>query len=94
MSCKDSDVFALEGSIDKILSKGGSKGIKEIKKELRACNEKDYNHWIKRRLATEEEVSEELFYSELMDRICSLFPMKYMRTEEDKYARTLSHNDV
>ncbi len=39
MKCKDSDVFALESSIEKILNTGEWKGIKEIETELKQPEE-------------------------------------------------------
>lgn len=95
MKCKDSDVFALESSIEKILNNGQWKDIEEIESELKSSDEDKYLNWFKRKneqLSMEH--SEELFYKELMDRMCKLFPMKYRHDNNSSlYARTMGHND-
>ena len=97
MQCKDSDVFALESSVEKILNKGDWKGLKEIENELSVSDENNYKSWLSRKKDQfQNEQSEELFYKDLMDRMCSLFPMKYRKSEEAasvKYARNIGHND-
>lgn len=95
MKCKDSDVFALESSIEKILNTGQWKDIHEIETELKNSEERKYKSWYTRKndqLSSEH--SEELFYKELMDRMCKLFPMKYRHdTKSALYARTIGYND-
>lgn len=99
MKCKDSDVFALESSIEKILNNGSWKGINEIGSELSTSGENSYKRWLTRNTQQfNTEQSEEIFYEELMDRMCNLFPMKYKKRKEMdnstvKYARTMGHND-
>ncbi|MCT4542006.1 MAG: hypothetical protein N4A63_00520 [Vallitalea sp.] len=94
MKCKDSDVFALESSIEKILNSGQYKDIKEIETELKSSEEKRYISWFKRKdNEFSSEHSEELFYTELMDRMCKLFPMKYRHDSKSAmYGRILGHN--
>lgn len=92
MNCKDSDVFALESSVEKVLNNGDWKNVKEIEKEL--SREESYREWTKKRKEQfMNEYSEEIFYKNIMDRMCSLFPMKYMKNEEadpkkTRYSRT------
>jgi hypothetical protein len=98
MDCKDSDVFALEASVEKVLNNGDWKNVKEIEKELSKSNEDSYMKWVKKRKDSFiNEYSEELFYKDIMDRMCSLFPMKYTKNDEidpkkTKYGRTSNFN--
>lgn len=95
MKCKDSDVFALESSIEKILNSGQWKDIKEIETELKSSEENKYKSWFQRKNNEfNTEHSQELFYQELMDRMCKLFPMKYKHdTKSSVYGRIMGHND-
>ncbi|QUI20868.1 hypothetical protein HZI73_00440 [Vallitalea pronyensis] len=95
MKCKDSDVFALESSIEKILNTGEWKDIKEIETELKKSEEQKYINWIQRKNEHyKEEHAEDLFYQELMDRMCKLFPMKYKHdTKSSVYGRIMSLSD-
>lgn len=97
MKCKDSDVFALESSIEKILNTGQWKGIKEIESELKSSEEVKYKNWFNRKNNDfNSEHAEELFYQELMDRMCKLFPMKYKHDRESSaYGRVMGyHNGI
>ncbi|GMQ57705.1 hypothetical protein AN1V17_21000 [Vallitalea sediminicola] len=95
MKCKDSDVFALESSIEKILNTGQWKDIKEIESELKSSEEVKYKNWFNRKNNDfNSENAEELFYKELMDRMCKLFPMKYKHDDESaEYGRIMGHHN-
>ncbi|QUH29532.1 hypothetical protein [Vallitalea guaymasensis] len=93
MKCKDSDVFALESSIEKILNTGQWKDVKEIESELKSSEEVKYKNWFNRKNNDfNSEHAEELFYKELMDRMCKLFPMKYKHDSKSAvYGRIMGH---
>lgn len=95
MKCKDSDVFALESSIEKILNTGEWKDIKEIETELKRSEEQKYINWIQRKNESfNDEHAEDLFYLELMDRMCKLFPMKYKHDSKSAvYGRVMGIYD-
>ncbi|MCT4688677.1 hypothetical protein [Vallitalea sp.] len=95
MKCKDSDVFALESSIEKILNTGKWKDVKEIESELKSSEEVKCKNWFNRKNNDfNSEHAEELFYKELMDRMCKLFPMKYKHDNESAgYGRIMGHNN-
>jgi hypothetical protein len=95
VKCKDSDVFALESSIEKILNTGQWKDIKEIESELKSSEEVKYKNWFNRKNNDfNSENAEELFYKELMDRMCKLFPMKYKHDNESAvYGRIMGHHN-
>jgi hypothetical protein len=79
--CKDSHVFALEGSVETILNQGGWKDSNQIYNCLKELKENQAIDAKKIELYGKEfdDSLEEVFVDEVMDRLCVLFPMKYQR---------------
>lgn len=92
MYCKDSEVFALENSIENVLNHTKWKNAEEISRELVQENDDKFKQMIKRNQSLREEYAQELFMDDIMERLCTLFPMKYQSDErnangEKKYKR-------
>ncbi len=82
MNCKDSDVFALEGYVEKALSSGEWKDSSALGKSIKSIQDESYQNKILCRSVRyhfSEEYAEEVFMDNVMDRLCTLFPMKYKK---------------
>lgn len=89
--CKDSDVFALEAYVDTILSQGDWKDCCTIKEELQSFD----GSILKKELRNlDENILKEEYIETIMDRLCTLFPMKYQKQPRIKQCYKRNYSSI